>query len=67
MQDTPPVCNAMASHSETPADLRGFDITISWDVSNLRVCVLNKNTFGTNSVRPIRSSSQMLHATKKFC
>ena len=40
----PPVRNPTASHSETPADLSGFDIRISWDVSGLctyrRVCIV---------------------------
>ena len=38
IQDPPPVRNPAASHSETPTDLSGFDITISWEVSGI-ICV----------------------------
>ena len=33
----PPVSEVTATHSQTPADLCGFDITIFWNVSRLRV------------------------------
>ena len=33
MEDPPPVGEVSPSHSQTPADLCGFDITISWSVS----------------------------------
>ena len=37
MEDPPPVSDVMPSHFQTPADLCGFDITISWTVSRLYV------------------------------
>ena len=35
MEYTPPVSEVTASHSQTPTDLCGFDITIFWNVSRI--------------------------------